>query len=80
MESKLEQVAQRVDGLLRDLQQTRGENRQLRHENEQLRAELATIQKQARQLELRAADQSEAVRTRLQRLLGRLNELEQMAS
>ena len=79
MESKLEQVAQRVDSLLRDLQQMRGENRQLLADNEHLRSALAALQKQARQIELQAADQSEAVRTRLHRLLGRLNELEQLA-
>lgn len=79
MESKLEQVAQRVDSLLHDLQQARGENRQLRRDNEQLQAELTAIKKQARRLQLQTADHSEAVRTRLHRLLERLNELEQMA-
>ena len=79
MSDTLDQIAQKVDQLLETVRNLKSQNTALRADNTRLKAELAGLDKQRQNLTLRAADQSEAVRTKLQSVLNRLEELEKLA-
>ena len=78
MSGKLESLAEKVEKVLVLLDKVKGENASLKQENEELRAKMAGIKKECRQLKLGSADQSEAVKSRLMSVLGRLEELESL--
>ncbi len=78
MSGKSESLAEKVEKVLALLHKVKNENALLKRENEELRAEMASIKKACRKLELGSADQSEAVKSRLMAVLGRLEELESL--
>lgn len=71
LESRITEVSELLGGL-----QT--ENASLRRENEQLRSELMTLRQHCQQLQIAQTDRSNAFRERLQTVLARLDELEQL--
>lgn len=76
MDGKLQQIAEKVESLLTNLNSLQSENDQLRFQNSQLKADVGRIEKEFRSLELHDADRSESVRVKLQSVLDRLAELE----
>jgi FtsZ-binding cell division protein ZapB len=78
MSGKLESLAEKVEKVLALLDKIKSENASLKRENAKLRSEAAGIRKEYRKLKLGSADQSEAVKSRLVAVLGRLNELESL--
>ena len=80
MEDKLEQLTQKIETVCSLVEMLRKENAELKETNEQQRTELEQLKKQHEELQLKSADQSEAVRSRLSTVLNRLDELESMAS
>ena len=79
MTDTLGQIAQKVDQLLEMVKNLKSENASLKAENRQRKAEMSGLDKQQKSQSLKAADQSEAVRTKLQSVLNRLDELEKLA-
>ncbi len=73
---KLQQISAKVEVLLEDLQRLQRDNRQLTEENRDLRSTYDRLEKEFGSLRLRHSDQSNAVRVKLQTILGRLSELE----
>ena len=80
MTDTLDQISQKVDQLLQVVKNLKVENSSLQGENQQLKAQLADAGKEHKSLSLKAADQSELVRSKLQSVLSRLDELEELAS
>lgn len=78
MTDTLDQIAQKVDQLLEMVKNLKSENASLKAENRQRKAEMSGLDKQQKNQLLKAADQSEAVRTKLQSVLNRLDELEKL--
>ncbi len=80
MEDKLEQLTKKIETVCSLVEMLRKENAELKETNEQQRTELEQLRKQHEELQLKSADQSEAVRSRLSTVLNRLDELEGMTS
>ncbi len=80
MDTKIQEIAAKVERLLGDLSRHREENASLRSDNDRLKTELSGLEKEYRTLKLDSADQSEVVRTKLKRILGHLSELEDLRS
>jgi len=78
MSGKFESLAEKVEKVLALLDKVKCENASLKQGNAELRAKMASINKECRQLKLGSADQSEAVKSRLMSVLGRLEELESL--
>lgn len=78
MRSKLQLLAEKVERALDLLGNLRQENASLKAENADIRAELAKMKKEYNELMLGSADRSDAVRTKLTAVLGRLEELESL--
>ena len=78
IEGKLSQLVVRVDQLIERMETLKQENQALKSESNRLRLELSDIQDQLINLELKNADQSQAVKSRLTSVLSRLKELEQI--
>ena len=79
MSDKFDLVAQKVDRLLSVVENLKGRNKAAEQENAELKSQLAKIEKTFRALELETADRADAVRTKLDRVLSRLAELENLA-
>lgn len=80
MNDKLEQLTQKIETVCSLVESLRKENSELKETNERYRTELESLKKDHEELQLKTADQSEAVRSRLSTVLNRLDELESMAS
>ncbi len=76
MEQKLEQIEEKVEKLVTVLEALKAENRELKMTNQSLTSQIQGFEKQIHKMQLDDADRSETVRTRLEGLLGRLDELE----
>jgi regulator of replication initiation timing len=74
----LDQIAQKVDRLLDVVKNLKSENAALTADNRKLKTELSGLDKKRQSVSLKAADQSDAVRTKLQTVLNRLEELEKL--
>ena len=79
MTDTLDQISQKVDQLLQVVKNLKVENSSLQGENRQLKAQMVELGKEHKSLSLKSADQSELVRSKLQSVLSRLDELEQLA-
>ena len=75
----LDQISQKVDQLLRVVKNLKVENASFQEENKQLKAQLAGLNKEQKSLSIKSADQSELVRSKMQSVLSRLDELEKLA-
>ncbi len=80
MSDALDKISQKVDQLLQVVQNLKIENAGLKEENARLKDQVARLGKEQKTLTLKAADQSEQVRTKLQSVLNRLDELEELAA
>lgn len=80
MSDTLDQIAQKVDQLLQVVKNLKVENSSLHGENKQLKAQLAELGKEQKSLSIKSADQSEVVRSKLQSVLSRLDELEELSN
>ncbi|MBD3333737.1 cell division protein ZapB [candidate division GN15 bacterium] len=80
MNDKLEQLTHKIETVCSLVESLRKENSELKEANERYRTELESLKKEHEELQLKNADQSEAVRSRLSTVLNRLDELESMAS
>ncbi|MCK4302082.1 MAG: cell division protein ZapB [candidate division Zixibacteria bacterium] len=78
MSDKFDLVAEKVDRLLDVVEKLKGRNNAFEQENAELKSQLAKIEKAFHALQLETADRAEAVRTKLDRVLGRLAELENL--
>lgn len=78
MSGKFESLVEKAEKVLALLDRVKSENASLKQENAKLSAEMASIKKECRKLKLGSADQSEAVKSRLMAVLGRLKELESL--
>ena len=80
MDTKIQEIATKVEKLLGNLNESRQENEDLRTDNDRLKTELSGLEKEYRTLKLSSADQSDTVRTKLNRILSHLSELEDLRS
>ncbi len=78
MSDKFDLVAQKVDRLLSVVEDLKGRNKAFEQENAELKSQLTKIEKSFHALELEAADRADAVKTKLDRVLTRLAELEKL--
>ncbi len=79
MSDKFDLVAQKVDRLLDVVEQLKSRNKAAEKDNAELKSELTRIEKAFHALQLETADRAEAVRAKLDRVLGRLGDLENLA-
>ena len=80
MADKLAMLSQKVDEVLKRLEELRAENTTLKAENVNLSSELSKLKKEYSELTLNKNDQADAVRTRLASVLERLNQLEALSA
>ncbi len=78
MKSKSQLLAEKVEKVLNLLDQLRRENSSLKAENTHLSAELTKLHKSCEELKLGEADRTDAIKTKLTSVLGRLEELESL--
>lgn len=79
MGDKLTLVESKVDAVLALVEKIKNEKTALADENDRLKAELTQIRKQFSALKLEKTDNNEAVRSKLQLVLSRVDELESLA-
>lgn len=79
MGDKLTLVESKVDAVLALVEKIKNERTALADENNRLKAELAQIRKQFSALKLEKTDDNDAVRSKLQLVLSRVDELESLA-
>ena len=79
MTDTLDQISQKVDQLLQIVKNLKVANASLQGENEQLKTQLTEFGKEQKSLSIKSADQSELVRSKMQSVLNRLDELEELA-
>ena len=78
MSDKLDIIAEKIDNLLSVLDKLKTRNLELETKNLDLRTKLAELEKEYNNLCLEDADRSDLVKSKLQSVLERLNELEQI--
>jgi|GEM_PF-1265226 len=78
LSDKLQQISQRVESLLADLDKMGDENRNLKEENQRLRSDYTKLEKDISELRLQHSDQSSAVKAKLETVLHRLDELDSL--
>jgi regulator of replication initiation timing len=78
MKSKSQLLAEKVDKVISLLDQLRRENTSLKAEKDHLKAELTKLRKSCDELKLGKADRTDAIKTKLTAVLGRLDELESL--
>lgn len=79
MDSKLQQLSERIEQVLGDLHRLQTENADLKSQKDQLQSELVSAEKEYRSLKLEAADQSETAKVKLTSILARLEQLEKLS-
>ncbi|MEA3297762.1 MAG: hypothetical protein U9R56_07855 [candidate division Zixibacteria bacterium] len=79
MEDKFDLIAVKVDQLASVVENLRDQIRVMETENADFKAETVRLQKQYRTLHLENADREETAKTKLNRILSRLEELEGLA-
>ena len=80
MGDSLSLVESKVEAVLALVEKIKQEKTALADENDQLKIELAQLRKQFSALKLQKTDQNDDVRSKLQLILSRVDELEAMAS
>lgn len=80
MSKKLDKLIERVEKLIERVETLQDENSTIKKENRKIRSELMALQKDKKSLMLSATDQSDTVKTKLTRILNRLDQLEELAS
>lgn len=80
MRDSLSLVESKVEAVLALVEKIKQEKAALADENDQLKIELAQLRKQFSALKLQKTDQNDDVRSKLQLILSRVDELEGMAS
>lgn len=78
MNDKLHLLEEKVSKVLQKLESLKTENTALRTENEQLKADITGLQSEFADFKLDQNDRAEQVKTKLQALLGRIEELEKI--
>jgi len=79
MGDRLSLVESKVEAVLELVEKIKAEKAVLTEENDQLRIELAQLRKQISALRVEKADKGENVRSKLQLILSRVDELESLA-
>lgn len=79
MGDRLSLVESKVEAVLDLVEKIKVEKAALIDENDQLKIELAQLRKQVSALKVEKADQGENVRSKLQLILSRVDELESLA-
>ena len=79
MGDKLELIENKVSAVLDLVERIKTENGTLSDENAQLRNEINHLKKQMAELKLAKTDRSDVLKTKLQAVLSRVEELELMA-
>jgi FtsZ-binding cell division protein ZapB len=78
MDDKLELLEQKIEAVIERLERLRDENTELKSSNIGLKNELGSIRKQFDRAKLGQTDQSDAIKSKLVNILGRLTELEKL--
>lgn len=80
MGDKLTLVESKVEAVLELVEKIKNDKAVLTDENDRLKIELAQIRKQFSALKLEKTDKNDAIRSKLQLVLSRVDELESLAS
>jgi FtsZ-binding cell division protein ZapB len=80
MADQISALEERVARVLKLVARLRRENSNLKRQNEETTIEVASLRRRCHDLEVTNRDQSEAVKSRLTSVLGRIEELERLGS
>lgn len=80
MGDKLTLVESKVEAVLELVEKIKNDKAVLTDDNDRLKTELAQIRKQFSALKLEKTDKNDAIRSKLQLVLSRVDELESLAS
>ena len=80
MDSKLNQLTEKIELLITKLEKLQAENKQLKEENQSLISQMNSHKTNFESLKLRSSDDNEKVKTKLTTILNRLDQLEELAS
>ena len=79
MKEKLDVISEKVDDLVALIEQLRSENVDLAKDNRSLKTQISHLKKEFKEAGLEKVDRTDSVRTKLNLVLNRLEELESLS-